>query len=71
MTERCTMHPDTELVEVLIKLCPKCRGSAGGTAAAARMTAKARRERATKAVQARERKRRGEGYSRLRKSPKR
>jgi len=46
------------MVEVVIHLCPKCRGSAGGQAAAANMTAKARRERALKAVQARERKRR-------------
>jgi Zn-finger nucleic acid-binding protein len=71
MAEHCAKHPDTELVEVLIRLCPKCRGSAGGTAAAAKMTAKARRERAIKAVQARERKRREKDSSRLRKGSKR
>jgi hypothetical protein len=43
---------------VVIRLCPKCRGSAGGTQAAANMTAKARHERAVKAVRERERKRR-------------
>jgi hypothetical protein len=40
--EKCSKHPEAELVEVVIRLCPKCRGSAGGTQAAANMTAKAR-----------------------------
>jgi hypothetical protein len=48
----------TEIVEVVIRLCPKCRGSAGGTATATNITARARRERVIKAVRARERKRR-------------
>jgi hypothetical protein len=49
----CKKHPDQELVEVTIRYCPVCRGSKGGLQTASRMTAKARKERAQKAIAAR------------------
>jgi hypothetical protein len=51
--ERCKKHPEQELVEVTITYCPVCRGSKGGLQTASRMTAKARKERAQKAIAAR------------------
>lgn len=54
MTEKhCKKHPDQELVEVTITYCPVCRGSKGGLQTASRMTARARKERAQKAIAAR------------------
>jgi hypothetical protein len=49
--EHCKKHPDTEMVT--ITYCPICRGSKGGLQTASRMTAKARKERAQKAIAAR------------------
>jgi hypothetical protein len=51
--EHCKKHPEQELVEVTITYCPVCRGSKGGLQTASRMTAKARKERAQKAIAAR------------------
>jgi hypothetical protein len=45
----CEKHPDVEP----ICYCPACRGAGGGTKAAARMSKKARIERAKKAAAAR------------------
>jgi len=51
MAEHCSIHTDTELV--VVKYCPACRGSQGGTNTANAMTAAERTKRARKAVRAR------------------